>query len=58
MFILHAKIQQNDDLRGNEQSINEVFYSWHVNVFHKNKNICVLRCRKDTNMIVQKPQMR
>ena len=37
MFILHAKIQQNDDLRGNEQSINEVFYSWHVNVFHKIK---------------------
>ena len=58
MFILHAKVQQNDDLRGNEQSINEVFYSWHVNVFHKNKNICVLRCRKDTNMIVLKPQMR
>ena len=52
MFIQHAKRQQNDDLRGNEQSINEVFYSWHVNVFHKNKNIFVLRCRKDTNMIV------
>ena len=33
MFILHAKRQQNDDLRGNEQSSNEVFYSWHVNIF-------------------------
>ena len=33
MFIVHAKRQQNDDLCGNEQSRNEVFYSWHVNIF-------------------------
>ena len=36
MFIVHAKRQQNDDLRGNEQSSNEVFYSWHVNFFIEN----------------------
>ena len=35
MIIMHAKRQQNDDLRGNEQSSNEVFYSWHVNISQK-----------------------